>query len=215
MTKARDIADGTRYVDVTGDTMSGTLSVPTLAHSGWGGSLDRAWGGYPSITINNNTGLTQTELRIHGDVGTAGGDFPIDLRVDGKYISNAQTQPNAVSDAVAITVATSTRTTIASTTITTTGKPVLIVGTGDGNPNQAGGWHRAGLAINGTPIGKYIISENAGNTSKNCPFAVCHIHQPPAGTWTFQLQAWQGTGSFTFGEEGDVQAPTILAMEIL
>lgn len=27
MTKARDIADGTRYVDVTGDTMTGTLAV--------------------------------------------------------------------------------------------------------------------------------------------------------------------------------------------
>lgn len=220
MSKQTDLAKvardaGTGYVNITGDTMSGTLTIPTLAHTGWGGSLDRSWGGFPSIRIDNDSGLTQTEFRIHGDSGTAGPDLAVNLRVDGKLITQLQTQPNSVSDAVAVTVNTTTPTVIASTTITTTGKPVLLVATGDGNPNQQFGWHRAQFAIGGTSIGKLIISENAGNISCNNPFAICHIHQPAAGTHTFQLRVWQGSGSFTFGEEGNSQAPTILAMEIL
>ncbi len=204
-------------VDKAGDTMTGTLVVPGLTHTGWGATLDRKWDGFPSITVDNDTGLTQGEFRIHGDPGTAGGDFAINFRVDGKLLSDGVSQANAVSNATAITVATSTPTTVASATITTTGaaKPVLLVGTGDANPNQAGGWHRAAIFRNGTQVSKQIINDNSGGASANCPFAVCHIDSPGVGTHTYTLRVWQGSGSFTYGEEGDIQAPTIIAMEIL
>lgn len=121
----------------------------------------------------------------------------------------------SVSNATAITVATTTPTAVASVTVTTSGKPVLLIGTGDGNPNQAGGWHRAALFRGDTQVSKFIINENAGGVSANCPFAVCHIDSPSAGTYTYSLRVWQGSGSFTFGEENDGQAPTIVAVEIL
>jgi len=121
----------------------------------------------------------------------------------------------SVSNATAITVNTGTPTTIASCSITTIGKAVLLVGAGDGNPNQSGGWHRLRFYRNESEIGKQIINENAGGHSKNCPFALCFIDTPSAGTYTYSIRAWHGSGSFTYGEEGDHQASTIWAVEVL
>jgi hypothetical protein len=137
------------------------------------------------------------------------------LRVDGKYISGGQTLTNSVSNATAVTVNTTTPTTIASCSITTGGKPVLLVGTGDGNPNQSGGWHILQIYRDATAVGKLVINENAGGSSANCPFALCFIDAPGAGTYTYTIKANQGSGSFTYGETGDGQAPTILAVELI
>jgi hypothetical protein len=127
----------------------------------------------------------------------------------------ATAQSYGVSNATAVTVNTATPTTIASVTITTTGKPVLLVASGDGNPNQAGGWHNLRLYRDSTPIGKLIISENAGGDSANCPFALTHIDTPSAGTYTYTVKAWQGSGSFLYGETGNDQAPTLCVVELL
>lgn len=190
---------------------NGTIDIDT-----WKGNLSRDWDNYPTISVINNTAYgPQTEFRIHGTSGPSGGDFSVNLRVDGKYISGEQTLANSVSNATAVTVNTTTPTTIASCSITTIGKPILLVGTGDGNPNQSGGWQRLRFYRGETAIGKQIINENAGGNSANCPFALCFIDAPGAGTYTYSIRAWQGSGSFTYGEEGDVQAPTILAVELI
>jgi hypothetical protein len=190
---------------------NGSLDIDT-----WKGSLSRDWDNYPTISVyNTTTNGPQTEFRIHGQAGSSGGDFSVNLRIDGKYISGLQTLANSVSNATSITVNTATPTTIASCTITTSGKPILLVSTGDGNPNQAGGWQRLRLYRDETAIGKQVINENAGGNSANCPFALCFIDTPSAGTYTYTTRAWQGSGSFTYGEEGDVQAPTILAVELI
>jgi hypothetical protein len=191
---------------------NGTLDVDV-----WKGNLSRDWDNYPTITVLNNTANgPQTEFRIHGYPGPSGGDFSVNLRVDGKYISGDQTLAYNVSDATAVTVNTATPTTIASCTITTTGKPVLLVSTGDGNPNQSGGWHYLQIYRGSTAIGKYIIHENAGGSSVNSPFALCFIDSGiGAGTYTYTTKAYQGSGSFTYGETGNGQAPTILAVEII
>lgn len=120
---------------------------------------------------------------------------------------------NAVSNATAITVATTTPTVIASCTITTHGYPVLLVATGDCNPDVGGNWHYLDLAIGGTRVGKLVINQTS-NPSYNNPWALTHIHTPPAGTHTFQVRAWQGSGTITYGETGDQQAPTIVAVEL-
>jgi hypothetical protein len=127
----------------------------------------------------------------------------------------AVAQNYGVSNATAVTVNTSTPTTIASVTITTNGKPVLLVASGDGNPDQAGGWHNLRLYRDSTPVGKLIISENAGGSSANCPFALTHIDTPSAGTYTYTVKAWQGNASFTYGETGNDQAPTLCVVELL
>lgn len=190
---------------------NGTIDVDT-----WKGNLSRDWANYPTISVINNTAYgPQTEFRIHGVAGPSGGDFSVNLRVDGKYISGVQSLTTSVSDATAVTVNTGTPTTIASCSITTTGKAVILVGTGDGNPNQSGGWHYLQFYRDSTAIGKFIISENAGGTSANCPFALCFIETPSAGTYTYTIKANQGSGSFTYGETGNGQAPTIFAVEVI
>ncbi len=188
----------------------------TLDVDAWKGNLSRDWANYPTITVLNDTTYgPQTEFRIHGSAGPSGGDFSVNLRVDGKYISGVQSLTTSVSNATAVTINTTTPTTIASCSITTTGKAVLLVGTGDANPNQAGGWQRVRIYRDETALGKFIINENVGGTSANCPFAVCFIDTPGAGTYTYSLRAWQGSGSFTYGEENNDQAPTIWAAEVI
>ena len=64
-------------------TFNRVLSIAT-----WRGSIDRAWDNYPSITINNTTDLgPQGEFRIHGYPGGSGGDYSINLRIDGSYLN--------------------------------------------------------------------------------------------------------------------------------
>jgi len=121
----------------------------------------------------------------------------------------------SVSSATAVTVNTSTPTAICSTSITVTDRPILLVATGDANPNQSGGWQYYQIYRDSTAIGKKIINENGGGTSKNCPWALTHIDAPSAGTYTYTVKAYQGSGSMTYGETGDVQAPTITAVEII
>jgi len=52
-------------------------------------AYDRGWSNYPSITVYNTTDQgPQGEFRIHGAPGANGGDFSVDLRVDGSIITH-------------------------------------------------------------------------------------------------------------------------------
>lgn len=159
--------------------------------------------------------VTGGNIRTAGQVSATGNVTGGNVLATGVLRSTLTSMANAVSNATAITVNTATPTTIASCTLTTTGKNVFIVSTGDANPNQTGGWNFVALYRDSTQVGKIIINENAGGSSKNCPFAVCFIDTPSAGTYTYTTKAYQGSGSFTYGETGDIQAPTIFAVEIL
>lgn len=163
--------------------------------------------------LPNISGLLPTSNLAYTPVNKVGDTMSGNLTLP-KVISTGVSSPYSISDATAITVATSTPTVICSTTITTTGKPVLLISSGDCNPAVAGDWHYIQFAIGGTAIGKFIINQCAG-ASYNNPWAIVTVHQPPAGTWTFQTRAWQGVGSITYGETGSGQAPTIVAVEII
>jgi hypothetical protein len=116
----------------------------------------------------------------------------------------------------AVTVNTATPTTIASTTITprkTTNK-IMLIATGDGNPNQTGGFHFLRLYRDSTALDPYVVIENSGGTSHNQPFALTTIDSPAStSSITYTVKAYQGSGSFTYGEDGNVQAPRLIAID--
>lgn len=71
-------------ISATSITLSSNVTANDIYHTGWRASMDRGWGGYPSISVYNDSALgSQSEFRIHGLPGPSGGDFSINLRVDG------------------------------------------------------------------------------------------------------------------------------------
>jgi len=120
----------------------------------------------------------------------------------------------AVSNATAITHGNTSPTTIASVTLTTKGNPVILIGTGDMNPTGGPTWFWFRLYRNETALGKLVLCESTGN-SINVPYSNTHIDVPPAGTYTYSLRSWRGgANSASFGETGNDQAPTVLAVEL-
>jgi len=141
----------------------------------------------------------------------------VDKNVDitGNIVTSTQTQVQSVSDASAVTINSSTATSLAEVTITTTGKPVMLTACGNSNPGQTGGFFLYRLYRGSTEIGKRHKAENGGTTSQNFVFAITTIDDVAAGTYTYSIKAYQGSGTHTFGEDGDVEAAVITAHEIL
>lgn len=193
---------GSIILDAPSTGSNFTLTVPTTSAN------------LVSDTHTGNVAITGRVSAV-GITSTANVSVTGAISATGKLLSTVTSQNYAVSSATAITVNTTTPTAIASVTLTTTGKPVFLVASGDQNPNQTGGWHYNQFYRNGSGIGRFIINENSGGVSKNCPFCITHIDLPPAGTHTYDVRAWQGSGSMTYGETGDVQAPTIVAVELI
>ena len=135
--------------------------------------------------------------------------------ITGKVIASAQSQVEAVSDASAVTINSSTATSLAEVTITTTGKPVMLTACGNSNPGQTGGFFLYRLYRDSIEIGKRHKAENGGTASQNYVFAISHIDEVSAGTYTYSIKAYQGSGTHTFGEDGDVEGAVITAHEIL
>jgi hypothetical protein len=127
----------------------------------------------------------------------------------------ATAQNYGLSNSAASVVAVGATQTIASCTITSVGKPIFVNVTGDINPVGGSSYCFIYIYRNGSPIGKRIIAESPGS-STNIPFALTTIDIPGAGSHTYSAVAYvQGSYPIQFGETGDVQAPTILAIELL
>ena len=172
-------------------------------------------GGNGQIAVTNNGAANKSEmnLRIWNGSSIVTG---IKISDTGKVtFPTAQSKPAGVSSSTAITVNTSTFTTVASVTITTTGKQVFIVGSGDMNPSGGATWFYHSIFRDGTEIGRRVLAESASH-SMNVPFSVCHIDQPSAGSHTYDIRVSQGGGyAATYGETGNIQAPTIFAVETI
>jgi hypothetical protein len=136
------------------------------------------------------------------------------MAATGVFTSTGTSMAVVGSNAVAITVNTTTPTTIASVTITTKGKPVFIMGCGDMNPDVAGNWNYFVIYRNGGAVSKIYIGQTAFG-SYNLPFSICMIDSPGAGSHTYDLRAYQGVGVITYGETGNSQAPTLVAIEVM
>lgn len=170
-----------------------------------------------AITINADT---SDGLKITSDTSgvidlQSNGTTKASLSTGGVLTTTGQSQVKAVSTPAQVTVNSATATSLASISITTTGKPVMLTACGESNPGQTGGWFFYRLYRGSTEIGPRHKAENGGTSSQNFVFAITHIDTPAAGTYTYSIQAYQGSGTHTFGEDGDLEGAVITAHEIL
>lgn len=109
--------------------------------------------------------------------------------------------PNyAQSNSSRVTNVSTSGSTIVSQTITTSGRPVQIIATGDANPVSAGGgWCILQLYRDGTAIGKKLQAESSGS-NENIPYCLNFIDNPTAGTYTYSVKVVSIPSTFDFGE---------------
>ena len=89
---------------------------------------------------------------------------------------------------------------VISQSITSSGRPIQIIVTGDANPQSNGAWVQLQLFRDGTAIGKKIQAESS-SSNENVPYCLNFIDNPTAGTYTYTARITAiGGGSFQFGE---------------
>lgn len=89
---------------------------------------------------------------------------------------------------------------VVSQSITTSGRPIQIIATGDANPLSSGAWVQLQLFRDGTAIGKKIQAESS-SSNENVPYCLNFIDNPTAGTYTYSVRITaNGGGSYQFGE---------------
>ena len=88
---------------------------------------------------------------------------------------------------------------VVSQSITTSGRPIQIIATGDANPQAAGAWVQLQLYRDGTAIGKKLQVESSA-VNENVPYCINFIDNPAAGTYTYSVKLASGGNSFQFGE---------------
>lgn len=116
---------------------------------------------------------------------------------------------------VATTVNTSTPTTIAEVVINCKGRgTVLIIGSGDGNPNNGSAdWNTIQIFVDGAACGPFIIIQGSG-ASANHGWGITRMANVGPGSHTIQIKAANGSGSITYGETGASQGPSLVAVEL-
>jgi len=113
----------------------------------------------------------------------------------------------------AITVNTTTPTTVATVSITTVGKPVFVMCSGDLQPvSGVNDWVNMRVYRDATPIGNATLYHPGTAGSTNHMFSIHAVDVPSAGTYTYTVKAWLGAGSIQFGEVG---VPYITAWEFI
>jgi hypothetical protein len=179
-----------------------SLNAPLSVQNGGTGVNTLTLNGY--LKGNGSSGITSQSGIPGGDI-TSGTVNRLRLPTANWVVSNAT---------AAITVNTTTPTTIISLSITTRGNPVYLCATGDMNPTTAPpNWNWMKLYRDSTAIGQTMICESTGNSVNN-PFALTFIDSPAAGTYTYSVRAWQGAGTQVYGENGAGQAPQLVAFEL-
>lgn len=105
----------------------------------------------------------------------------------------AQSNASAVSKSAAGDI-------IVSQSITTSGRPIQIIATGDANPANNGAWVQLQLYRDGVAIGKKVQAESS-SSNENVPYCLNFIDNPTTpGTYTYSVRIVGGSGTFGFGE---------------
>lgn len=101
--------------------------------------------------------------------------------------------------------------TVVSVSITTRGNPILIMVSGDANPQAAGGWGLLRIYRGTTAVGQLVQYEgSAGN--ENSPYGIQVIDVPPGpGTYTYSLKVTTLSANTVFGES---EGPVISVVEL-
>ena len=89
---------------------------------------------------------------------------------------------------------------VLSQSISTSGRPIQIIATGDTNPQANGAWVQLQIFRDGTAIGKKIQAESS-SSNENVPYCLNFIDNPAVGTYNYSVRITAiGGGSFQFGE---------------
>ena len=97
-------------------------------------------------------------------------------------------------------------------TLTTHGRPIFLIVSGDNNPSSSSAWHNINIYRGTTKLTQQIAESHGA--SWNIPFCLCYLDVVEAGTYTYKAELSIGSGTIIFGESGDVQAPQFIAFEI-
>ena len=183
----------------------GNTTFATINASGFfsntGSQLIAANGTLPGLTTANLTGTISTSQVADSAITRAKMGFAL---------------ANSRNTQAVVSISTGTPTAIASTTITTTGKPVILSGNMDFNPNEDVTWHWYAFYRDGSQVGGAYINDASNGASGNVPIALSYLDTPAAGTYTYSIRCWVGAGSGGgFGETGVGQGAQMFAVEIL
>ena len=159
-----------------------------------------------NITIKGGSTANIVRLSVGptGATGPQGPTGPTPTFSALTYSQNSATKTTGVSASGA---------TITSTSITTSGKPVLVMVSGDAANSAAGGWVGVQLYRGSTAIGNKVQLESSA-ASENIPYCLQFIDAPAAGTYTYSLKTATvvSTGTFDFGE---LDGPVISVIELV
>lgn len=184
-------------------------SVSTTA-SNYSSTLKFYTHGNGSTTADPTLAMTINSSQNVG-IGTASPTVKLDIV--GALKTSTNSTNYVVGTGVAVTINSTTPTTVASATLTTNGKPIFIMCSGDLQPvNNLNDWCYIRLFRDSTQIGNLQIDHPNTNPSANEVFAIHAIDVPGAGTYTYTCKAWQGNGNIQFGEVG---VPYLTAYEFI
>ena len=96
--------------------------------------------------------------------------------------------------------------------INSKGRPIFISVTGDINPISAESWITIRIWKGQSVIASQIVQSTGA--SVNVPFCINYLDVTGAGQQNYAIDFSRGSGSTLFGEDGNYQAPQILAFEI-
>jgi hypothetical protein len=202
------------FPNVTIDGASGTISsqgvgnFKTIAGSGRGVGISGGTGDTPAI-------LQFTNNAVNAQWGFISASSAGEITVSGRILNTSVNI--ATGTPFVTTINTGTPTNIATVSLTVKGgRPVLVMASGDANPStNDNAWNYIRLYRGETGIGNYLIQQTTGSSNNQAFGIVALDPSPSAGTYTYSLRAWNGDGPLTYGETGTVQAPVIIALELL
>lgn len=97
-------------------------------------------------------------------------------------------------------------------TITTKGRPVFLMVTGDNNPTTDSCWFNIKFYRDGTLLCHQIDESHA--SSWNIPFCLSYLDAVGAGSHTYKVEFTIGSGATNLNESGDKQSPNFSIYEI-
>lgn len=182
------------------------------------------WG---ALTSNNGyTPLIEWMDNTGGSIAYAVKDAKVSVQIDGDYYQGEgkyrvlDTRDQATSYAFykwpsMISISSSNPKVSKEFTITTKrGNPVLLLVTGDNNPqgDAAKKWFNINFYRNGTLLCHQICESH--EVSHNIPFSMQYLDVVDKGTYTYKVEFTTGAGQCDLGENGSAQTPNFTVLEI-